>query len=168
MCPVLFHPNSRDWPEHGRKRLATKELPLFRLALCPLQTYVCYVTGKPNSYDVAKLARTSRPVVSAVLNGKADSYRISRETQDRVRDAIRQLGYTPNHAVRNLFLNRCRDDAEAAGLPPDPSRVKAVIESALAAAGYRVQIAALAGDPLTALEQGSGSVHVFRYFSMPY
>jgi DNA-binding LacI/PurR family transcriptional regulator len=38
---------------------------------------------RPNSYDVARLARVSRPVVSAIVNGNADKCGIARQTWDR-------------------------------------------------------------------------------------
>jgi hypothetical protein len=47
----------------------------------------------------------SRTVVSLVVNGKAARYGIATATQDRVRKAIAKTGYTPNHAIRNMFLN---------------------------------------------------------------
>ena len=50
-------------------------------------------------YDVAKLAGVSAGTVSHVLNGTAP---ISQETQTRVWDAIRALGYTRNENARAL------------------------------------------------------------------
>ncbi|MBA4389151.1 MAG: hypothetical protein C0404_14355, partial [Verrucomicrobia bacterium] len=59
-----------------------------------------------NSYEVARRANVSRTVVSKVVNGSADKYRISRETQERVRAAIRDTGYTPDMIIRDMFLKR--------------------------------------------------------------
>ena len=50
-------------------------------------------------YDVAKRAGVSAGTVSHVLNGTAP---ISRETQARVWEAIRELGYTRNENARAL------------------------------------------------------------------
>ena len=55
---------------------------------------------------VAAEAGVSASTVSHVLNGRADSARISRTTSERVRDAARRLGYTPNHAARSLRRQR--------------------------------------------------------------
>ena len=55
---------------------------------------------------VAAEAGVSASTVSHVLNGRADTARISRSTSERVRDAARRLGYTPNHAARSLRRQR--------------------------------------------------------------
>jgi DNA-binding LacI/PurR family transcriptional regulator len=47
-----------------------------------------------NSYHVAHKAGVSRAVVSYVYHGKADQHRIPKQTQERVRAAIRETGYT--------------------------------------------------------------------------
>lgn len=52
--------------------------------------------------DVAKAASVSKATVSVVLNGRDTSVRISEATRAAVLDAARRLGYTPNHAARNL------------------------------------------------------------------
>ena len=56
----------------------------------------------PTIKDVAKLAGTSVSTVSIVLNGKTTERKISQSTQERVRRAIAELGYTPNHGARSL------------------------------------------------------------------
>jgi DNA-binding LacI/PurR family transcriptional regulator len=50
--------------------------------------------------DVAALAGVSVSSVSNVLNGRTE--RLSRDTYQRVEDAIRQLGYRPNLVARQL------------------------------------------------------------------
>ena len=99
-------------------------------------------------------------MVSAVVNGNADRYGIARRTQDRIRAAINQLGYRPNLSIRNLFLNRRQelDGHTGSGQTPDPLKIKAVIEAALAAAGYQLPVLALTGDPATARAQASQSM----------
>ncbi len=52
--------------------------------------------------DVAKLAGVSATTVSIVINGKAQERRISKETQDRVFTAVKQLNYKPNLNARKL------------------------------------------------------------------
>lgn len=56
--------------------------------------------SKPTSRDVARVAGVSRTTVSYVLNGNIDS--ISAETQARVWEAVRQIGYVPNLSAQSL------------------------------------------------------------------
>ena len=53
--------------------------------------------------DVAQLAGVSRKTVSNVVNGFPH---ISKDVASRVRAAIIELGYTPNHAARSLRTGR--------------------------------------------------------------
>jgi len=107
---------------------------------------------RPNSYDVARAAGVSRSVVSMVLNGSADKYRISKATQERVRAAISQYGYTPNMSVRDMFMKR-RKAIEVGGAADDVASLKAAVEPALSAAGYQFQTVTLSTEPDTALAQ---------------
>ena len=110
--------------------------------------------SRPNSYDVARIAGVSRAVVSLVFNGKADKFRITKKTQERVRAAIRQTGYIPNMFIRDLFLKRREVIGVGGGkTTPDPVSLRAVIEPPLTAAGYRLQAATLPADPAAALAQ---------------
>jgi LacI family transcriptional regulator len=52
--------------------------------------------------DVARAAHVSTATVSLVVNGQANSLRISQATRQTVLEAVRRLGYTPNHAARSL------------------------------------------------------------------
>jgi DNA-binding LacI/PurR family transcriptional regulator len=54
-------------------------------------------------WDVAKEAGVSKSTVSLVINN-SDSVKL--ETQYKVREAIKKLGYTPNIAARELTTNR--------------------------------------------------------------
>ena len=47
--------------------------------------------------DVARESGVSVPLVSAVVNGKAAQYRISKTTQEKVEEMARQMGYGPNN-----------------------------------------------------------------------
>ena len=58
------------------------------------------VTNRVTIADVARLAEVSASSVSNVLNGR--SARMKPETRDRIQQAIRKLGYTPNLAARQL------------------------------------------------------------------
>jgi DNA-binding LacI/PurR family transcriptional regulator len=55
--------------------------------------------------DVAELAGVSVQTVSAVINGKPG---ITDKTSDRIRVAIKQLGYRPSHSARSLRSGQTR------------------------------------------------------------
>jgi DNA-binding LacI/PurR family transcriptional regulator len=56
----------------------------------------------PRQSDVAKAAGVSQSAVSRVISGDADAARIPEETRRRILNAIKELGYVPNAAARNL------------------------------------------------------------------
>jgi DNA-binding LacI/PurR family transcriptional regulator len=65
--------------------------------------------NRPKLADVARLAGTSEAAVSVVLNGRVgESARVSEDTQARIWDAVRQLGYTANPVARSLAGGRNR------------------------------------------------------------
>ena len=57
---------------------------------------------------VAKRAGVSRPTVSLVLNNRATELGISTETQQRVLDVVRELGYRRNELVRSVVTGKNR------------------------------------------------------------
>jgi DNA-binding LacI/PurR family transcriptional regulator len=62
---------------------------------------------RPTQADIALAAGVSPAVVSLVINGRADGkIRISKQTQDRVWQAVRALDYVPNLAARQLAGGR--------------------------------------------------------------
>lgn len=56
--------------------------------------------------DVARRVGVSRSTVSIVLRGQEKERKISAETTQRVRTAMRELNYVPNGLARNLRLQR--------------------------------------------------------------
>lgn len=62
----------------------------------------------PTVKDVARLADVSIGTVDRVLHRRG---RVARETADRVREAVRRLGYAPNPAASNLSRARHRQFA---------------------------------------------------------
>ncbi|UPG74754.1 LacI family transcriptional regulator (plasmid) [Roseomonas gilardii subsp. gilardii] len=62
--------------------------------------------GAATSLDVARLAGVSQTTVSLVLNDASRKVGLSEATQQRVREAALQLGYTPNSVARNLRRRR--------------------------------------------------------------
>lgn len=61
---------------------------------------------KASQADIAKLAGVSQTAVSLVVNGRADEYKLSADSQARVLRAMEQLNYTPNVAARALRNGR--------------------------------------------------------------
>ena len=62
---------------------------------------------RPTSTDVAALAGVSRATVSMVLNGRVEGT-VAEATQQRVRDAAAQLGYTRSALAISLKEQRTR------------------------------------------------------------
>lgn len=52
--------------------------------------------------DIARIAGVSPSLVSMVLNGKAEQYRISNEVAHRVIETAKEMNYVPNQAAKNL------------------------------------------------------------------
>lgn len=52
--------------------------------------------------DIATLAGVSKTTASLVLNGKSDAFRISPETQEKVREIVKQHGYRANAYAKAL------------------------------------------------------------------
>lgn len=61
--------------------------------------------NRPSMYDVAKAAGVSQTTVSFVVNDVADA-NISQETRERVRAAVKELGWRPNAMARSLSMRR--------------------------------------------------------------
>ncbi|WP_232801388.1 catabolite repressor/activator [Motilimonas sp. E26] len=58
--------------------------------------------------QIAKLAGVSRTTASYVINGKAQQYRISEKTQQKVMAVVNQHNYTPNYAASSLRAGNSR------------------------------------------------------------
>lgn len=56
--------------------------------------------------NIADQLNVSVTTVSRVLNGKSDRYRISKETQELINTAAKELNYSPNQLARGLRLKR--------------------------------------------------------------
>lgn len=62
---------------------------------------------RPRLADVARMTGVSEATVSVVLNHRVgESARVSQETQQRIWDAVRQLGYVANPLARSLAGGR--------------------------------------------------------------
>jgi len=88
--------------------------------------------------DVARAANVSSTSISNYLNGRMDEMRP--ETQQRIAKAIKQLGYTPNSAARQLKTG----DAPILGLlvpsvvNPYFGELAVAVDTAAQSKGYRV------------------------------
>ncbi len=56
--------------------------------------------------QIAKALNLSITTVRLVLNGKAEQYRISAKTQERINSYVAEFGYRVNHTARSLKLNK--------------------------------------------------------------
>jgi LacI family transcriptional regulator len=65
------------------------------------------VTGNPKQADIARLAGVSQPMVSYVLNGRAN-FSIPADTRQRILEAATQLGYEPDQLARSLRTRKTR------------------------------------------------------------
>lgn len=63
---------------------------------------------KSNIIDIAEQSGFSITTVSRVLNGKADRYRISKATQQKIKSSAEALNYVPNEFARNLRTGRSK------------------------------------------------------------
>jgi len=96
------------------------------------------MNSRVNSYAVAKAAGVSRSVVSLVIHGAADRHNITKETQERVRQAIQRLGYTPDLSVRNMFLGKSAGLLRMAAERMEAQEFVATLAPLLAQKGFRV------------------------------
>lgn len=94
--------------------------------------------SRAKAVDVAALAQVSVATVSLVANGKADG-RVSPTTQQRVADAIAQLGYVVNPAARSLATGRRRCVALVARDMTNPF-ISAIAAGVSEALGNEVQL----------------------------
>jgi LacI family transcriptional regulator len=94
--------------------------------------------------EVAQRAGTSIPTASRVLNGLGDQYRISRATQDRVRQAAAALHFSPNLVAKGLRLGSTRTIGLV--VPDIANPFFAAIARAVSAAAHARGYSVLLGD----------------------
>lgn len=59
-------------------------------------------THKVSITDIAQKTGLSTTTVSRVLSGKAEQYRIGKKSQQKVKEAAKEMHYVPNHFAANL------------------------------------------------------------------
>lgn len=94
--------------------------------------------------EVAERAGTSIPTASRVLNGLGDTHRISRATQDRVRQAAAALRFTPNLVAKGLRVGSTRTIGLV--VPDIANPFFAAIARAVSAAAHDRGYSVLLGD----------------------
>ena len=56
--------------------------------------------------EIANLAGVSKTTVSLVINGRGSKYRISKKTQQKILDIVKEKNYTPNQVARGFRLKK--------------------------------------------------------------
>lgn len=99
------------------------------------------MTHKITIKEVAARAGVSYQTVSKVLNGQAQ---VSKETKQRIMDAVRELGYRPNQIARNMRAKRSHMIGYS-WIPTAPNQVNHILDQFLSsmvleaeAAGYHL------------------------------
>jgi LacI family fructose operon transcriptional repressor len=93
--------------------------------------------------QIAKLAGVSKTTASYVINGKANSYRISQKTQQKVMAVVNEYNYRPDHAASSLRAGNSRSfgliipDLENSSY----AKLAKLIEQNSRQAGYQILIA---------------------------
>ncbi|WP_372931893.1 LacI family DNA-binding transcriptional regulator [Mariniphaga sediminis] len=59
-------------------------------------------THKVSITDIARKTGLSTTTVSRVLSGKAEEYRIGKKSQQKIKEAAKEMHYVPNHFAANL------------------------------------------------------------------
>ncbi len=101
--------------------------------------------------EIAKLAGVSKTTASYVINGKAQKYRISEKTQQKVMAVVNEHNYRPDHAASALRAGNSRSfgliipDLENTSY----ARLAKLLEQNSRQAGYQILIACSDDDPDT-------------------
>ena len=92
--------------------------------------------------DIAKELNVSKTLVSMVINGKGDTYGISKKTQDKVLAKAGEMEYTPNVFARALRTGKSHLIALLVADISNPfySNIAKHIEKELASKGYNLMI----------------------------
>ncbi|NIY92001.1 catabolite repressor/activator [Vibrio diazotrophicus] len=110
--------------------------------------------------EIAKLAGVSKTTASYVINGKAQKYRISEKTQQKVMAVVNEHNYRPDHAASSLRAGNSRSfgliipDLENTSY----ARLAKLIEQNSRQAGYQILIACSDDDPETEISAAEALV----------
>ncbi|MEZ8823246.1 catabolite repressor/activator [Vibrio amylolyticus] len=101
--------------------------------------------------EIAKIAGVSKTTASYVINGKAQKYRISQKTQQKVIAVVQEHNYRPDHAASSLRAGNSRSfgliipDLENTSY----ARIAKILEQNSRKAGYQILIGCSDDDPET-------------------
>jgi LacI family fructose operon transcriptional repressor len=101
--------------------------------------------------EIAKLAGVSKTTASYVINGKAQKYRISEKTQQKVMSVVQEYNYRPDLAASSLRAGHTRSfgliipDLENTSY----ARIAKILEQNSRKAGYQILIGCSDDDPET-------------------
>lgn len=104
--------------------------------------------------EIAKLAGVSRTTASYVINGKAEKYRISDKTQQKVMAVVNEHNFRPDHAATSLRAGSSRSfgliipDLENSSY----AKLAKLLESNVRQAGYQLIISCSDDDPETEMK----------------
>lgn len=104
--------------------------------------------------EIAKLAGVSRTTASYVINGKAQKYRISEKTQQKVMAVVNEYNFRPDHAATSLRAGSSRSfgliipDLENSSY----AKIAKLLESNVRKAGYQLIISCSDDDPETEMK----------------
>ncbi len=110
--------------------------------------------------EIAKLAGVSKTTASYVINGKAQKYRISEKTQQKVMAVVNEHNYQPDHAASALRAGNSRSfgliipDLENTSY----ARLAKLLEQNSRQAGYQILIACSDDDPETEMNAAQALV----------
>ncbi len=104
--------------------------------------------------EIAKLAGVSKTTASYVINGKAQKYRISEKTQQKVMAVVDEYNYRPDHAASSLRAGNSRSfgliipDLENTSY----ARLAKLLEQNSRKAGYQILIGCSDDEPETEMK----------------
>lgn len=92
--------------------------------------------------DIAKKAGVSPALVSFVLNGKAEQYRVSKDTSEKIKRVAAEMQYKPNFAARSLRSGKTQTLGLVVSDISNPffAHMARILEDAAAKLGYLIII----------------------------
>jgi len=115
------------------------------------------ITKKITLKEVAAHAGVSYQTVSKVLNGQMQ---VSRETEQRILDSVRELGYRPNQIARNMRANRSHMIGYS-WVPTAPNQANHILDQFLSSMVLEAEAAGYHLLPFP-FREGEGLVDAYR------
>lgn len=104
---------------------------------------------RPTIQQISNELSISTTTISFILNGKADSYKISKSTQERVLDYVKKRKFTPNAQARSLTMGKTYTIGFIVPNIADPfyAKVAKGIEDIISPKGYQIIMASTEENP---------------------